>query len=261
MSHILPTLKKHLLRVVLNIFFAAVFLGLQSCANMPRYQGMPKYSPETFKSSNKAILFFEALEERYDKQILPFDLGLNSNYSRGYNQSFTPLSFTLKSYYSGKEYNINNYSSMIILDPGIYYINRINLASLSDGAGTLKRWLPGPGLKKVGNEELFFGTILYGAFELKVGEVVTCGLLVVKEKDNLFDLRVVRNIDRLKAQLSKSKTPELIDQLQEKHIYKHGSFILKAKGKVTLIDSSIIAQYRNKVNMEIAQKIKEAQQK
>ncbi|CAN0602935.1 unnamed protein product, partial [Ectocarpus sp. 12 AP-2014] len=55
----------------------------------------------------------------------------------------------------------------IVLEPGLYYIDKITLLT----EGNLNRWYPSPGLTE--------NLIVYGAFRVKAGEVLSLGRLDV----------------------------------------------------------------------------------
>jgi len=137
--------------------------------------------------------------------------------------------FTLKNLASDNsiyEYGYNYYSNtyhFIVLKPGIYYLDTINLKEIS---ADIIRYYPGPGLKN--------SKFNYGAFEVKGGEVLAIGLLNINSKKSTF--RFIDDFERIKRDLEKSAYPELAPKLKRGKFFMPGSSVVVKDGKYILVD-------------------------
>lgn len=119
----------------------------------------------------------------------------------------------------------------------LYYIDKITLLT----EGNLNRWYPSPGLTE--------NLIVYGAFTVKAGEVVSLGAIdVTGGKFKHYD-----NFNALKEQLKGSDISELTDRLKIKTFYNRGSLLIKnEQNKIThIVSSETVEQQRKQIIQEI----------
>ena len=147
-----------------------ISLILSSCGGY-KYQKMESYTQESFAQGKKGVVFFDIAEGSLSKnaslsyilvKLEEKDIRYRVNVNSGFSDFF-----------SLKAFKRNAAQSLLYLDPGIYYIDYISLLDTYNAT----RWLPSPGYK-----DNYF---LYGAFEIKSGQVVNIGQLVINGDDEI----------------------------------------------------------------------------
>tara|TARA_A100000171_G_C2105760_1_gene132220 strand:+ start:192 stop:1031 length:840 start_codon:yes stop_codon:yes gene_type:complete len=138
-------------------------------------------------------------------------------------------------------YNNHNYSPYVMmLDPGIYYIDSINLRRI----GYLIRWYPSPGLKvfSKGVKKKYLFTL--GVFEVKPGKVSYFGHL---KHSKTFPFKIVNELKKVKADLKNAEMEDLAHKVAfDDHFYQAGSFMVEGKdGKRTFIPREKFEEKRN----------------
>jgi hypothetical protein len=172
-----------------------------------------KFNREEFEQKKKGVVFFKAKDQGVNEGVvLKSLLSDNPILEDGCDNN--------KKFYEGDILRCPH--KFIILEPGIYYLNQINLKSSYD---TLM-FYPGPGLKN--------GKFKYGAFEVKGGEVLAIGLLEIDSKQGKYKL--IDNFIEIKQDLEKSDYPELVPKLKRGKFFMPGSTVIFKDGKYILND-------------------------
>jgi hypothetical protein len=118
--------------------------------------------------------------------------------------------------------------NILFLDPGLYYIDEI---TVDHGWGVVYT-LPSPGYKD--------HHVMYGAFEVKAGEVIGLGNLVVN-RDSEKMLSFMREDDQIKKELQASKYHDMASKIVPGSFYESGSIIeIKDSGKKVIIPRALI---------------------
>ena len=218
MSHI-PTLTK---------FFSFLFLSvvLSSCGGY-KYHKMEPYTHESFAQGKKGVVFFDIAEGNASLSYILVKLEEKDiRYRVDVNSGFSDL-------FSFKAFKRNATQSLLYLDPGIYYIDYISLLDTYNAT----RWLPSPGYK-----DNYF---LYGAFEIKSGQVVNIGQLVINGE---LKFNHVRDTGLVKKQLIENKKEELAGKVMKGNFYQRGSVVFRDKdGHYKLLSSTVIQEYHKKL--------------
>lgn len=219
----------------LNIRFLSVLFLLfsLSACNGGKYL---KYNKEEFDKNEKGIVFFYASE-----QNIPLLFKLNK---LGGDSSLQISNIELDSYhFFSKPKPRDLVKKHVVLEPGRYYIDYISLLKQGD----LIRWYPSPGIKE--------NVIIYGAFEVKAGEVLSLGQVDI----NSGVFKHYNNIKTLKDQLSDSDMSELVPRVKQGIFYNRGSLLIKDKNNNTqIISSEIVEIQRKKVLQEITRRIEKS---
>jgi hypothetical protein len=103
----------------------------------------------------------------------------------------------------------------IVLEPGIYYLDQINLKSSYD----FIRYYPAPGLRS--------NKLVYGGFEVKGGEILAIPLLDIDSKQGGF--RLIDDFEEIKKDLEKSEYSYLVPKLKKGLFLKPGTIYFKGK--------------------------------
>ena len=165
-----------------------------------------------FEEKKKGVIFFAVSSQDFSQDFFLKKVGLKggSMEINGKKYKFEYKDFIYKGHY--------NY---IVLEPGIYYLDRININSTPDSI----RYYPSPGLV---NDKF-----IYGGFEVKGGQVLDIGLLSINSKNGTFN--IIEETEKIKQDLKNSHHPELIQKLKKGKfimpgstiIYKDGNYIYK----------------------------------
>jgi hypothetical protein len=102
-------------------------------------------------------------------------------------------------------------SRLAMINPGVYYIDY-----LSWNDGPTNYYSSSPGISKK-------GMIVYGAFEVKPGDVGYVGKLYIK--DRTVYLEKISEIEKVKNDLIKSKQTDLVKKVKEIEFYGRGSMV------------------------------------
>jgi hypothetical protein len=161
---------RELIENPIQIFFSFNIIFLISCAD---HAPPEAYDPTTFALGEKGIVILRTTEDapqifKNPKVALPYILkkiGEEKVLSVSRNPNFVAAI-----------YNPDNYDAdMMMLDPGVYYIDSLNL---NIGTQYRVRKYPGPGIKKikstVGNKYV----VTIGAFEVRPGQVLYLVMLI-----------------------------------------------------------------------------------
>ncbi|MBW8309996.1 MAG: hypothetical protein K0M45_10265 [Candidatus Paracaedibacteraceae bacterium] len=155
------------------------------------------------------------------------------------NANFTP---TL---YNPKDYD----ADMMILDPGVYYIDYLILNSSTHYSS---RWYPGPGIKKskskTGNKYL----VKIGAFEVKAGQVLYLGQANLPTGGEL-PFNIINEIDEVKAYLQSKGFNDLANKVEFKPLFQQQSGIIEKNGKVSLINAEVIKRSKLAYSLKLKQ--------
>ena len=183
-------------------------------------QSGPTYNAKNLSQANKGTVFFAITE---DGASLYFRIKkLESKKSLASKQVTSDFTYSVQSN-EGFMFNgcpLYKTKNMLILDPGIYYIDCISLKTQSSLLSNtiITRWLDAPGIIN--------GVIKYGAFEVVANEVHFIGNLVYSESSNSLNLNVDRQmID--KQLLSNSKCKLLLENMKMGTFYNSDSVIYK----------------------------------
>ena len=182
--------------------WVTIFLG--GCANVPLSH---KYNIMIFNAKNKAVVVikifqhYTTLFNQQDKLMVEFNLvRLDDNYNDPDKRTF---------------YKINSENDQIVmLKPGIYFIDHLEW---HDGLYVHKSKFTG--ITKD-------NAILYGAFEVKPGDVGYIGDLVIPD-DNAIILNRVKKLAKTKEYLIQNKYNDLSSMIKEIKFYDKGSKIRK----------------------------------
>jgi len=207
-----------------------ISLVLSSCGGY-KYQKMESYTQESFAQGKKGVVFFDIAEGSLSKNaslsyILVKLEEKDIRYMVNVNSGFSD-------FFSLKAFKRNAAQSLLYLDPGIYYIDYISLLDTYNAT----RWLPSPGYK-----DNYF---LYGAFEIKSGQVVNIGQLVINGE---LKFNHTSDIDLVKKQLIENKKGELAGKIIDGNFYQRGSVVFRDKDKhYKLLSSTVIQEYHKKL--------------
>jgi hypothetical protein len=198
-------MKKH----CLNTSFLFCLLLLGSCIG-PKYLTMDSYKKNALQDQ-KSVVFFD-ITESYENELghkrvesLHYVLAKLGDEKTIYEITTT----TWLERFSLKPHTRTASERLLILEPGIYYVDYVALTPNAN----YSRWLPSPGIKD--------GEFLYGAFEVKPNEVVDMGRLNLQEPDFEYS----QNIDQLKQELKSEKKEELVSKVKPGVFYPAGSAI------------------------------------
>jgi hypothetical protein len=198
------------------------------------------YNKERFNPEEKAVVFFYVTEQNVPLHFNIKKFGSKGNISIFNQELDTYQIFTKKP----KERDL--VKKHIVLEPGLYYIDKITLLT----EGNLNRWYPSPGLTE--------NLIVYGAFRVKEGEVLSLGRLDVTGSE----FKHYDNFNALKEQLKGSDISELSDRLKTKGFYNRGSLLIKSdKSKVIrIVSSETVEHQRKKIIQEITRRLESQSQ-
>ena len=211
----------------LNIFAALFFATLISgclTTNSPDV-----YDQKVFSSGKKGIAVLRVTQHS-PQGFNETDIGL-TYYLTKKGENKTYYIYSDNSFFPGL-YNEHDYaSSVMMLDPGIYYISLMRLVD----EGSFRRWYPGPGIKLLSQKD---GTKKYivqmGAFEVKPGQVSYLGYLNL-ESSGKFPFKITNEIDKARTDLRKSGQGEISDRLEFQPFYQAGSVLVEKNGHLSII--------------------------
>jgi len=197
---------------VLCTLFACVFINGCSQKDLTLSH---KYSDHGFNKQNKAVVIMKIV------QPVKSIFNINSEYGAG----FRLIKLNDNSFYNSKResyympaygdsfWGINtNYSDRIaMVNPGIYYIDNIRW---SDGA--FEYFSRSAGLSPK-------GIVVYGAFEVKPGDVAHVGKLLISS-DTII-LTKTDDLNNVKNDLSKANKHDLNQKIKSVEFYGRGSVV------------------------------------
>jgi len=214
-------------KIKITLFLIGV-IALTGCVKQA-----PRYNPHDFQAahSKKGVVIFQMSEPVKNRKIYP-DGDIAPPIS--INKIGSDEKYDLN-YYTVFDHKYNYSERMVMLDPGVYYIDTITLHI--HNSGRVLRKYKSPGIKKLHSHPDVF-MILRGAFEVKENKVTYLGHLKLRPKWDLGELpfTVHNEIHKVKSDLLSSKFAELSEQVELGTFYNIGSVIMTEKGKSTLID-------------------------
>lgn len=210
---------------ILTCLFIAILIS--GCATTPN--SPDSYDPKVFSAGQKGVVIMRVTQHA-PKTLNNTDIsqsyglrriGGDKVYYVNENNSFIP-----------GVYNAHDYSSSIMmLDPGIYYIDSLSL----NDKGNLRRWYPSPGIallsKKDGVKKYF---VRRGAFEVKAGQILYLGYLKLPDSGK-FPFQIINEVDKAKTDLRKNGLTDISDKIQFQQFYQAGSILIESNGKFTVI--------------------------
>ncbi len=207
------------------IIIAVIFItNLSGCASS--IPTLDKYNDAEFQTGSKAVVFIQVSEGNNPEEATPLHYTLSKLQKIPNEYSVV----STRTFYF-KHTDINYANSMMMLDPGIYYINHVTLLSSFYN----NHWFSSPGLHH--------NTILYGAFEVKAGDVASIGKLVIPY-NMCLPFNKYNDIERVKKDLKKAGYIDLANKVQDHPFYNSGStYIENQQGKYKL--TSITEQYKH----------------
>lgn len=224
-----------LLKVINGSFILTLLCILSGCANTSHY-----YDPTQF--SNEKGVVIVRITQNAPLTLNNTNIGLNYNLKKvGQNEVYNVNGNN--SFLPGISNEIDYSTGIMMLDPGIYYINYISLNT----EGNLRRWFPGPGLKTISNKESKKYLISMGAFEVKAGKVTYFGHLNLS-KSGTLPFNVINETEKVKSDLRKNGLTDLANKVEFGTFNQKGSVLIEKNGKATFISSEEI---NNRINKQL----------
>lgn len=191
----------------LNKLFGSfiVMAFIQSGCFAPKYLSMDAYKKELLFKDQKSIVFFDVAEKFSNGNTMSSDYTLVKLGDPDTTYKLEAGNFFER--FKAKPFNRNASRRLLILEPGIYYVDYIALTTI----GSYERWLPSPGIKK--------DQFLYGAFEVKANEVVDMGRVLYDEPM----IEHIQDIEQLKKELKEHGKEELSEKVMEGVFYPSGT--------------------------------------
>ncbi len=207
-------------------FILCIAAFLTGCAHKP-----PQYNSKIFNesTSNKGVVILHRTEPLKNRKY--------------FTEGDAGIMFIFKKLGDDKEYKLNymklftteyNYSDRVImLDPGIYYIDEI---SLNPELNTI-RFYKSPGIKILKKNSSIY-IIKYGAFEVKSNQVTYLGHLKLTPYHNVGKLPfcAINEMEKLKRDLRARGYFDLAKQVVFEKFYNIGSLIVKRNNSYQIID-------------------------
>jgi hypothetical protein len=211
-----------------NIKKFIVIAMLLLCSGCASFQGS-KFTPEKFAEGQKGVVFISLIENEISLYFEIKNAKTGNKYSIASNQGF------FHGTGGGPLYTSKN---MLFLDPGIYYIDCVELLTTVNNIGIIDRSLPSPGLEES-------GIVKYGAFEVKPAQVSYIGNLIYSPRG----FAEVLDYELLRKQLSTNlKYQILLDKVQPVTFYGAGSIIYhNENGNTEIIDQNKAQELRSKI--------------
>lgn len=215
---------KYLL-LVISVF------ALNACSSFSK---MPNYSEKAFDSGENAVVFFNVVQMQPKGEFItiPYHLALYQNDNPKKKQVFfIPQQIewnwllTGPTYYKQQDvqnFNRNCHKNFLFLKPGIYYIDFIQLLSEDYILYHMNYSCVAPGCKD--------NAIIYGAFEVKAGDVLNLGTFVVKHdygSRNSQFFHEYGNIKQIKSYLFEKNKPHFAERVKNGKFFMKGSAIDK----------------------------------
>lgn len=203
---------------VLVVVMATMITGCNSSQH--------RYSKEEFAKNKHGVVFFDI---RSDGVSVPFSIA-NQETGEVVPEYFIDNWLGLK-----PTENPDLVLRSLLLEPGTYYIKRIGISSGLSGNKSFYD----------NNEN---GVIIYGAFQVKAGEVLSLGLLNI---DYSGDTNHKYNFSTLHEQLLNSDKRELTFKLKQGRFYGAGSLITEDKnGNKVITSAKDVAAYEKQILQE-----------
>lgn len=215
------------MKIKLNIF-AALFVTTLISGCLTTYSP-DSYDSKVFSSGKKGIAVLQVTQ--YSPQVFE-----KTNFSLTYHlkklgDDKKYIIYSRNSFFPGISNEHDYTSSVMMLDPGIYYIDFIRLVN----QGSLTRWYPSPGIKLLSSKG---GTKKYiiqmGAFEVKPGKVSYFGYLNLESSGKL-PFKITNEIEKARTDINKNEQGEISNRLEFQPFYQAGSVLIETNGKMSII--------------------------
>ncbi|MEI6628352.1 MAG: hypothetical protein WCN27_02990 [Alphaproteobacteria bacterium] len=223
------------------IFYAFIFM-LSGCAILPE---VDSYDPKVFANSQKGIVIFKIVENSNGESL-----------KDGFEPSYRirKLGGTEVFRVDGKNGLVKIFadssycSQVMMLDPGVYYIDYLALAQM----GNIIRWYPGPGIVPINKETKNKYLVTIGAFEVKPGKISYLGLANLPGGELPF--QITNEIEHVRTDLKSKGMHELAEKVVFEPIYKDTSVIIREGDNVSFVSSEEIERRRLKLIDLLSQK-------
>ncbi len=206
---------KHKLSIKLQFTIICINLLLSGCNNI-KY--LPQYDPEEDNLSEKGIVVIKTEDSTLNLTFKKLD----KDYNKEGNNLATTYTLTDKNQYffsNSDTYDVAFYA----LEPGVYYISSANYTTINYAKNQKTYYYT------TKNGITPDGYIVYGAFEVKRGEILFIGDI----KPNFIfprDLfRITGDLEKTKSDLLSSNSPykNLATQMKQSYFHTVGSKIYK----------------------------------
>lgn len=239
------------LEVLKNTLVLLTFSLLTGCAS-PGLSS--KYNAEEFAQNQKGVVIVR-ISQKALQSFCNTDLNLNYVLKRiGQNEGYTIDA--KNAYFSGISNKHDYADSILMLDPGTYYLDSMTLDTEQKGNYTITRAYLSPGIEEIPNDK-FNQTLLfkYGAFQVNPGQVIYLGHLHL-EKDGKLPFTVIKEFEKAKDDLTKRHHENLASRLKCAQFYQGRSIYLEdARGKITLLSASELDQMRIEANKRLVDNV------
>lgn len=171
-----------------------------------------KYNTAIFNEQHKAVAVLKiSVPGKYTEIPTSFVLvKLNDNYNDPNKREAYSI--------NANAWFPENYSDKVaMISPGLYYIDYITWVTISYPY-TTTHYTAVPGISKK-------GIIVYGAFEVKPGDVAYVGNLILKKNGVDFNLEKINELEQVKKDLIKNKQNDLSAKIKEIKFYNRGSIV------------------------------------
>ena len=173
---------------------------------------MYAYDRDKFISENKSVVFFYVSVENSPVSVEIVNLRTGAKYCKSFVDDDENSMFSM---FGDSKKNRDLTEKHIMLDPGMYYINGIQLVAYSNEKNYFQY---SPGIR----DDL----ILHGLFEVRPGEILSLGQIDISSKKLSYN----NNIDSLREQLrDKEDMADLAYKVKLGKLYRNGSLLLRDK--------------------------------
>lgn len=173
---------------------------------------MYAYDRDKFISENKSVVFFYVSVENSPVSVEIVNLRTGAKYYKSFVDDDENSMFSM---FGDSKKNRDLTEKHIMLDPGMYYINGIQLVAYSNEKNYFQY---SPGIR----DDL----ILLGLFEARPGEILSLGQIDISSKKLSYN----NNIDSLREQLrDKEDMADLAYKVKLGKLYRNGSLLLRDK--------------------------------
>ena len=170
------------------------------------------YDRDKFISESKSVVFFYVSVENSPDSVEIVNLRTGAKYYKSFVEDSENSMFSM---FGGAKKNTDLTVKHMMLDPGMYYINGIQLVAYSNEKNYFQY---SPGIR----DDL----ILLGLFEVKPGEILSLGQIDISSEK----LNYNNNIASLRQQLGDTEDmSDLAYKVKLGRLYKNGSLLLRDK--------------------------------
>lgn len=201
-----------------------------------------KYNPQEFAKNQKGVVVVR-MSQNDPGNLGKTDLNLTYHLKKVGDKNHYVITGK-NAFFSGIS-NKHNYSdSIIMLDPGTYYIDYISLNSEEGYNSTTLYSFPAPGYDTIPSDK--FNNALafkYGAFTVNPGEVIYLGHLHLKG-DRVLPFQNINEFEKAREDLSK-KHDNLALRIKPAQFYQGGSLYLEDNKKAKLVSINEIEKIQS----------------